>query len=93
MTITQRPSEIANYLYHCTDEEYAEVFALYNHLHFHDIPSANVDVEDADDIVLSANEMRINIDNLINHIRYTLEEIIYDEDIDSSAWWKDGKVV
>lgn len=88
MEITMNPSDIANYLYYCTDEEYAETFSLYFHLHYHDIPSANIDVTDADDIRLSSKDMRIDIDGLTNHIKYTLDEIIYSDDIDASAWWK-----
>jgi len=87
MTITQRPSEIANYLYHCTDEEYAEVFALYHHMRRRDIPSA-AETKNADDIVLSAHDMKIDIDDITNHIKYILDKIIYSDDIDASAWWK-----
>jgi len=88
MEVYERPSQIANYLYHCSDEEFAEVFALYYHMHFNDIPSSHVYVEDADDVVLDKKAMQIDVDKLSEHLRYTLDEIIYDEDIDASAWWK-----
>ena len=90
MEITQRPSDIANYLYYCTDEEFAEVFALYHHMRRRDIPSAAFPDEDVDasEISLSAYDMKINLEDLMYHIKYTLDEIIYSEEIDDSAWWK-----
>lgn len=85
MNITQTPSDIANFLYYCTDDDYAEVFALYTHMCFNSCPSAS---DDANEITLRPEDMRIKTDVITTHIKRILDEIIYSDEIDESAWWK-----
>lgn len=71
--------EVAKYLHDdCVDEDFAEVFVRYYYM-------CKGYPEDRD---LNDSDMFIDVDELAKHIRNVLDEIIYSEDIDSSAWWK-----
>ena len=70
--------EVVNFLKNCTDEDFAEVFVRYHY-------TCKGYAEDRD---LSADDMRIDVDALMKDIRTAVDEIIYSDEIDASAWWK-----
>lgn len=74
--------EMAKELTNATDEEFAEVFAYLNRFY-----KAKWLI--TDDNPLKQDEMDFNIDDLCEWISKSLDEIIFNEEIDSSAWWKD----
>lgn len=74
--------DVVNYLVDSTDEEYAEVFARYYHV------MTDLDFARSEDFSMSKRAMRINIPHLCSIIHHALDEIIYSDEIDESAWWK-----
>lgn len=76
--------EMAKALNNATDEEYAEVFAYLNRFY-----KAKGIVENEDRITKA--EMDFDTYDLCKWIRKSLQEIIFSEEIDSSAWWKDDE--
>ena len=71
--------EIAKAIYNADDIQLAEIFAHYNKMRFNDRVENNLKREDMD---FNVSEMCCNLES-------TLKEIIFDENVDSSAWWKD----
>ena len=71
--------EIAKAIYNADDIQLAEIFAHYNKMRFDDRVENNLKREDMD---FNVSEMCCNLES-------TLKEIIFDENIDASAWWKD----
>lgn len=76
--------EMAKALNNATDEEFAEVFAYLNRFR-----KANGIIKNEDAITKA--EMDFNIYELCVWIEKSLHEIIFSEEIDSSAWWKDDE--
>jgi len=75
--------DVVNFLRHdASDEEFAEVFVKYFILRNSPISIVS------EELALQAKDMRIDIDALVNHIKGSLNEIIYSDEIDESAWWK-----
>ena len=72
--------EVVNYLTTCTDEDFAEVFVRYYYTAIKG---------EAEDKALTADDMRIDVKKLVRNIETALDEIIYSDEIDSSAWWKE----
>ena len=64
-----------------SDVEFAEIFASYYKIHFKQKRDGTIVQEDMD----------FNIHELTTHIEKSLNEIIYSETMDASAWWKDDK--
>lgn len=76
--------ELAKTLINATDEEFAEVFAYLNRFH-----KSNGIIRDENR--LTKDEMSLDTYELSRWIEDSLREIIYSEEIDSSAWWKDDE--
>lgn len=76
--------ELAKTLVNATDEEFAEVFAYLNR--FHKVKGI---VKNEGRITKA--EMDFGTYELCEWIRKSLDEIIFSEEIDSSAWWKDDE--
>lgn len=76
--------EMAKALNNATDEEFAEVFAYLNRFH-----NANGIIKNNDSI--TKQEMDFDTYGLCKWIEKSLQEIIYSEDIDTTAWWKDDE--
>jgi hypothetical protein len=72
---------IANNLDGLSDVEFAEVFAAYYKIHF----------KGKKDGIIVQDDMDFNIRELTNHLEKYLNEIIYSEEMDMTAWWKDDK--
>ena len=72
---------IANNLDGLSDVKFAEVFAAYYKIHFKGKKDGNIVQEDMD----------FNIHDLVTHLEKCLNEIIYSEEMDKTAWWKDDK--
>lgn len=64
-----------------SDVEFAEIFAYYYRWHWKNKRDDHITQEDMD----------FNIRELVRHIEKSLEEIIYSEETESTAWWKDDK--
>ena len=82
-------NDVVNYLTECDDEQFTEVFALYWKLR-----NVNKNASEqlrAEDIVLNADDMEFDVNELVTHLKDSLDEIIFSDDIDSSAWWKEKK--
>lgn len=62
-----------------TDEELAEFFVLYNKI----IRTENPDVEITKEDMLNAD-----VNSIMNLIWNPIDEIIFSEEVDASAWWK-----
>ena len=73
--------EIAKALNNATDEEYAEVFAYLNRFY-----KAKGMVMDSNP--LTQEEMDFNTSELTANINSNLKEIIFSEEMDANAWWK-----
>lgn len=78
-------NEAINYLINATDDEYAEFFVKF-------IKLIKIDPDgttDADEISIDKDDMRnFNLDDVKKYITTALDEIIFSDDICSSAWWK-----
>ncbi len=74
-------AQIAYDLMNATDEEFAEVFAYFNKYRKEMKVTKSF-------MSLQKNDMKFNIPEFTGWITKTLGEIIYNNEIDSSAWWK-----
>ena len=71
--------EIAAYLINLTDEEFAETFVLMKKMW----------KEERDDVALEKKDMlEFDIASFVRWLESVLDEIIFSEEIDASAWWK-----
>lgn len=75
--------EIAREINNASDVELAEIFAYLNRFH-----NANGMVDDSS---LKQEEMDFDIRSFMVGLEHSLNEIIYSEETDASAWWKDDK--
>ena len=76
--------EMAKALVNGTDEEFAEVFAYLNRFH-----EAKGLINNSDP--LTQDEMDFNTHEVAGWIENSLKEIIFSEEVDTTAWWKDDK--
>ena len=73
--------EIAKEIHNADDIKMAEIFAIFNKMRLTDR------MEDS----LKREDMDFNVYDMCYYIESTLREIIFSEEIDSSAWWKDDE--
>lgn len=82
-------SEIAAWLANvdsegCTDEEFAETFVLMN----------KIKKEERNDVVVETEDMlNFNAKEFAEWLADCLDEIIFSEEVDQSAWWKQKEAV
>ena len=62
-----------------TDEEFAEFFVLYYKI----FKTGNLDVELTKEDMVNAD-----VDGIMKSIKDSVDEIIFSEEVDVSAWWK-----
>ena len=62
-----------------TDEEFAELFVLYNKM----VKTGDLDVELTKEDMVNAD-----VDGIMKFIKDCVDEIIFSEEVDASAWWK-----
>ena len=62
-----------------TDEEFAEFFVLYNKIYRTGNPYATLEKEDM---------VNADVDSIMKSIKDPVDEIIFSEEVDISAWWK-----
>lgn len=62
-----------------TDEEFAEFFVLYNKI----VKTENPDVELTKEDMVNAD-----VNGIMKSIKDPVDEIIFSEEVDISAWWK-----
>ena len=74
--------DVVDFLNNSSDEEFAEVFARYQVLR------NSSDNLKSEEMIFGAEEMEIDTEDLADHIKTCLDEIIYSEEIDRGAWWK-----
>lgn len=78
-------NEAIDYLITAQDEEYAEFFVKLIKLIKIDPDGTTL----ADEISIDESDMRnFNLEDVKKYITDALDEIIYSDDIDASAWWK-----
>lgn len=61
------------------DEEFAEFFVLYYKI----FKTGNLDVELTKEDMVNAD-----VDSIMKSIKDSVNEIIFSEEVDASAWWK-----
>ncbi len=76
------PGEVANWLNkEASEEDFAEFFVRY-------FLGWNNSSRNEDSPVTAKDMRNFPLEKLITHLRNSLSEILFSEEIDESAWWK-----
>lgn len=82
-------NEMVNFLHTGDELEFAELFVKY-----YKVVKSGDDLTTAEDIDLTADDMNtFDLDGFLEYMKNVLGEIIFSEEIESSAWWKQEEQV
>ena len=80
-------NEIVDFLLTGDELDFAQIFVKY-----WKVATSSDEYTGADKVDLTADDMNhFDLDGFIDHMRCVLDEVIFSEEIEASAWWKEKR--